>query len=150
MLPPPIIDAAKVVAFAIVGPDREFNAAKALWVGDVRVGRVPKLAITEGSDASDFLVLFCDEEWRSIAIVGAKSLDDAKHRASAFYPDIQDAWQAAPYSQADVERFIEAIYGTLRCSFCGRLPFEVAALFEVPSARICDTCIKQYRDKLDG
>lgn len=149
MLPPPVIDTAKVIVFAIVGPEHVFNTEKALWVGDVRVGRVPKLAIAEGLNDTGFLILFCDEQWQSIAIVDAKSLDDAKLRLSAFYPDIEGAWQTAPYGPADVERFIEATYGDLRCSFCDRWPFQVAALFEARSARICDACVKEYRDQLD-
>ncbi|CAN5467597.1 hypothetical protein BH10PSE3_BH10PSE3_28430 [soil metagenome] len=149
MLPPPVIDAARVVAFATIGLERAFNAEKLLFVGGVQLGRVPGLAIVEGLDDKDFLILFCDEQWQSVGIVEAKSIADAKDRASAFYPDIRDVWQTPTYGPADVEKFIEENYGVFRCSFCGKLPFQFTALFEAESARICDACVRQYRDQLD-
>ena len=149
MLPPPVIDAARVVAFATIGAERAFNPERLLFVGGVQLGRVPGLAIVEGLDDKDFSILFCDEQWQSVGIVDAKSIDDAKDHAGTFYPDIRDAWQTAPYGPTDVEKFIEENYGSLRCSFCGKLPFQVAALFEAESARICDACVRQYRDQLD-
>jgi len=37
-----------------------------------------------------------------------------------------------------------------KCSFCGKSPIEVSGIVGVPTARICDQCIKICRDILSG
>jgi len=142
--PPLIIDSAKVLKYAIVDNSVEYTGRLCLYVGDKRLGKVPRLAICQNYKAKDYLLLFCDEKWKVIGASGNKTIKEAQRDAEKYYKGITKKWVtvARPNKFKDWPGDLGPI-----CSFCGKTFFEgPKRMFQGKNAHICNQCIEEYQN----
>jgi hypothetical protein len=142
--PPPVIDSARVLAYAFVD-DIAYRKAGSLFVNGELLEKVPCLAICTnlGEDIGPML-FHCDEEWNSLGTSGAGTVDDVKADAERSYPGVSARWVELNTSVEDALRYYDSETGNQKCSFCGKRPFEVEGWVEGKNAIICRSCIESY------
>lgn len=79
--PPPLLDSAKVIKYAVVDGSVEFTGQLCLYVGGKLLGKVPHLAICQNYKAKDYLLFFCNKKWKVLGAAGYKSMKETKQRA---------------------------------------------------------------------
>jgi|SRR5688572_27551223 hypothetical protein len=100
--PPPALDNAKVLEYAIVDSSVRYSGRLQLFYGGKKVGPVPGLAICRDPGVDGLLLFHCDEDWN---VLGAQiwnnpdrpvvsSLRDVKERAETYYPGISAKWRS--------------------------------------------------------
>jgi hypothetical protein len=155
-IPPPVIDSARLIAYATTDHDVEFTDRITLIVGEgERLGRVPCLAICLNYYVSgDVLLMFCDDAWNCKGVIAFTSVDEAKARAELGYKGIARKWVPAPYSDEDVATFLRDVYEVdpnaewwkTLCSFCGE---EVEGqCISTARATICAKCVANFHELL--
>src|SRR5439155_1297336 len=144
--PPPVLDSARVIAYAFVG-DIPYRKWSALYVGEKLLEHVPRLAICVnlGKDVGS-LLFHCDDEWTVLGTSGAETVEAAKQRAEKNYPGVSSRWVEVNVSLEDALRYYDAQTDGLKCSFCGKRPFELDGWFEGNHAAICRSCVEKYYD----
>jgi hypothetical protein len=143
--PPPVIDSARVVSYAFVD-DIPYRKWGALYRGDQLVEHVPRLAIclNLGKDIGP-LLFHCDEDWTSLGTSGAKTIAEVKERAEKNYPGVASRWVDLNTSVEDALNYYDEQIESLKCSFCGKRPFEIeGGWVEGTKAAICRECIEKY------
>jgi hypothetical protein len=117
----------------------------ALYSGDRLVEHVPCLAICVnlGKDIGP-LLLHCDDEWQVLGTSGAATVEAVKEIAERNYPGVSSRWVEINTSIADGLRYYDEQTGGLKCSFCGRRPFDLQGWVEGQQAAICRECIETY------
>ncbi len=90
--PPPLLDSAKVLKYAIVNTSVEFTGRLCLYVDGKLLGKVPKLAICQNYKAKDYLLLFCNKKWKVLGVAGYKSIQETKEKAERAYKGITKKW----------------------------------------------------------
>ena len=142
--PPPVIDSARVISYAYVD-DIPYRKAGALFVNDELVENVPRLAIgiNLGEDTGP-LLFHCDEHWQSLATSGADTLDEVKSQAEGSYPGVAARWVDTNVTPESALEFYDSQTDGMRCSFCGKRPFEVESWVRGASAVICGDCVKEF------
>ena len=157
VLPPPVIDSARLVAYAHTDAGVEFTDQINLIVGDERLGRVPGLAICLNYYVpGDVLLLFCDAEWNSKGVIAFTTVDEAKLKAERGYRGITDKWIPSPYSEAEVAAFLRDVYEVdpqaewwrMMCSFCGNE--AQGQCVKAARATICAACISKFNALLEN
>jgi hypothetical protein len=88
-IPPPIIDSARLLAFAINDEDVKYTN-RINFVGSKekleRLGEVPCLAIcSDYANADEILLFFCNSEWEPQGVIPFTSTEEAKLRAERGY-----------------------------------------------------------------
>ena len=150
--PPPVIDSAKLLAYAFVDSEVEFTDRICLFVGEERLGRVPRLAITSNYVVPyDILLEFCDDEWRSQGVTAHKSVEEAKAQAERGYRGLFSKWVASPYTDEQVAEYLRDSYGVdpttewwrTICSFCGKDADELRIVASRHAA-ICEKCVADF------
>jgi hypothetical protein len=114
-MPPPLIDSAKLLAFAYNDEEVEFTDKIDLFVGEIenlkRIGEMPCLAICSNYLApNDILLFFCNAKWESQGVIEFKSIEEAKSKAERGYPGISKKWEESPYTIDDVNKFLRDVY----------------------------------------
>jgi len=113
--PPPVLDDARVLEYAIVDETVEYTGRLHLYANDERIGSVPRLAICEHLVNADLLLVHCDEEWEVLAVQAwngpaaspTSSVDDIKRRAEDFYRGISAKWIALGASLEEAKAYYE-------------------------------------------
>lgn len=162
-VPPPVIDAAKLVAFAENDDEITYTGKLSLHVGDppdmTTVGELPRLVIINPfNNPQDYLLGFCDESWAIAGIIAFDSASAAKSRAERYYTGISGKWTESPYSEDQVRDFLRTEYEVdpdtqwwvVRCSFCGKLLEETTGVLGSDAATICFGCIKRFHGELSS
>jgi len=146
---PPILDSAKVLCYALIPDSVEFTRTL-LFIDGVEVGRVPRLAICQYRNTSEVLLFHCDGEWNVLGCTGLDSMEKAKQRAERTYPGIGSHWIESAYTQEEVDRCLEELFGEKRCSFCGKSPpeFENPKFIGQAGVWICEPCVRQCYELL--
>jgi hypothetical protein len=149
-VPPPLIDCARVLHYAIVDDDVRRQANNVLVVGGRTLGAAPRCVIARNLVDEEILLLYCNEDWESIGASGSRDVGDAMARARGDYEGIDVKWRKAPYSDADFAAALAYAYRDERCSFCLRYCFQLG---EVPMVRgdramICRGCIERLHDQI--
>jgi hypothetical protein len=145
MNPPPVLDSARVVAYAIVPDDIEYTARCSLSVNGELLGRVPRLAICENlSEPKNLMLFHCDESWNVLGVSGAGSIEDIKRSAEINYPGIGQHWKDRGVSMEEALAYYDAHSKGLICSFCGKRPYEVESLIQGPGVQICESCVCNF------
>jgi hypothetical protein len=100
-LPPPVLDSAKVLEYAVIDSSVQFTGALHLYHGDTRVGAVPCLAICRDPEVDGLLLFHCDANWNVIAaqiwnnpdrpIIA--TVDEVKAQAEQYYCGISSKWK---------------------------------------------------------
>ena len=152
--PPPVImvNDRLVLHYAILNDSVGFNSGHRLTFRDgVEIGRVPCLAVCADKDSPEFMLYYCDSNWKPLGIASYDSIDAAKRRAERIYPGSNACWTQAQFTEADAERFLEEQLSEQRCSFCGKRPDQtMAAIFEGEgNVRICGDCVREFSKDLD-
>lgn len=149
LVPPPVIDSARIVAYAHVPADIPFNDTSPLFVDGEPLGRVPALAIGIGlGDDADVLLCFCNTDWACIGASGAASIEAAQAFAERSYPGLAEHWKLTGTTREDALDYYDQKSDAQACSFCRRRRFEMPAAVVVtgPSgAAICSRCVAQFR-----
>jgi hypothetical protein len=157
LVPPPVIDGARVLEYAIVDETVTFTGRLHLYVDGVLLGEVPRLAICQTFDSDELWLFHCDEEWQPVAAQvwngpdeGQKgSLKDVKHSAENYYSGISERWIALNVTLEEAKALYEEELSEFACSFCGKGPDELRSVFRGPQANICGDCVRKLYDMLD-
>jgi hypothetical protein len=118
----------------------------ALYRGDQLVEPVPRLAIclNLGKDIGP-LLFHCDEDWNTLGTSGAKTIAEVKERAEKNYPGVAARWVDLNTSVEDALKYYDEAIEALKCSFCGKRPFEIeGGWVEGADAAICRGCVEKY------
>jgi hypothetical protein len=145
--PPPVLHSARVLSYAFVD-DIPYRRWGALYVDGQLLEHVPRLAICVnlGKDIGP-LLYHCDDQWNVLGTSGAETLEATKNHAERNYPGVAARWVDVNTSLEDALRYYDEETGGLKCSFCGRRPFELEAWIKGADATICRECVeKYYRD----
>jgi len=143
--PPPVLDSAYVVCYAFVPDSIEFINRRHLYVDGVLLGRVTRLAICEnlGEDIGPMLC-HCDEEWNSLGVSGASTIEEIKQSAERNYPGIGEHWQDSVFSRDEAQTYYDAEAEAYLCSFCGKRPYEMlGGCVKGNNAVICRDCVER-------
>jgi hypothetical protein len=142
--PPPVIDSARVLSYACVD-DISYRKWGALYIGDVLVEKVPRLAIcvSLGKDIGPRL-FHCDDQWNVLGTSGADTVEAVKTRAEKNYPGVSARWIDVNTSVEEALRYYDEQSGGSKCSFCGRRPFDVSGWIEGERATICRGCVEDF------
>lgn len=62
-MPPPALDCAHAIEYAIVDDTVKFQQRHTLNVGGEWLGEVPHLVICRNFDEAEFMVFHCNQEW---------------------------------------------------------------------------------------
>ena len=157
--PPPVIDSAKTLCYAINDSDVVFTDRIHLIVGGERLGEVPRLAICENyGKPDDILLLFCDENWESKGVIGFDSIEAAKAKAEIGYQGISAKWVDLKAPKDELDRFLREEYEVdpdtewwkVVCSFCGKEDSETSGMLAGERAKICFECVKEFYKYVKG
>lgn len=142
-VPPPVLDGARRLAYAVVDRSVTHVAKLALLVDGKPLGAVPGIAICQEQDGG-ILLMFCDDRWQPLGVAQCSSLAEAKSRAEREYSGLAAKWIDAKVTEQEAARYIKEQDDKLRCSFCGRSPEAVQQLFTAGDAGICDSCVREF------
>jgi len=145
LAPPPVIDSARVLHYAIVDKSIPFRTETKLYVGGVLLGRVPRLAICENLGKNIGVLLFhCNNKWEVLGTSGSDSVAATRQLAERNYPGIGKKWVRLGTTKKAALAYYDSLEGMRICSFCGKRPFEVTGFVEGRRATICRGCIEMY------
>lgn len=151
-VPPPVLDMARVVAYAIVDDSVEWTGRQMIFVGDEKLGRVPRLALgcdTTG-EISDVLIFYCNEQWDVLALTGAATVEEAKAKVEIAYRGLSSKWIDLDTPLDEVQAWIRENYEHIFCLFCGRKPVAMKSLVTGKLGAICNHCIDDFYAELHG
>ncbi len=147
--PPPVIDVARVIAYAAVD-DMAWQSRELLVVDGKPLEQVQRLAIGIAlGDDTNILLFHCDEAWNVLGAAGAASVDDARSRAARNYPGVAARWVELDTTVEQALAYHDAHDGA-RCSFCGRRSFEIDAWIARDKATICSGCVQAFHERFDS
>src|SRR5260370_17562817 len=134
--PPPVIDCARVREYAAIDDSVSFSGRTLLYVDGKELGAVHCLVICQTLNASDVLLFHCDSEWEVLGTASYNSVAEAKSRAELIYHGASSCWVPAHVSEEEASKYLDEMWGDLRCGFCGKRPDELKQLFGSGKAHI--------------
>jgi len=145
--PPPALDCAHAIEYAVVDASVRFEQRHWLNVGGEWLGAVPRLAICRNLDESQFMVFHCGEDWNVLGVAsGYDTIADAKARAERSYHGLMQKWTPTGHSVDDALGYVKERFKGHECSFCGRLPLQYDSAIGGPGVRICNHCIVEFHE----
>jgi hypothetical protein len=90
------------------------------------------------------LLFHYGEHWDVLGTSGADSVPAAKEHAERNYPGGSARWANLNTSVKDALRYYDEENGGLKCSFCGRRPFDLKAWVVGKGVTICKQCVQNY------
>ena len=81
-------------------------------------------------------------------MTGAVTLAAAKKEVERYYVGLSDKWVTVKTSPKIAKRWLADHYPEEVCSFCGRLWYEVDAMFSTRRAVICSSCVDEFTTEL--
>ena len=148
--PPPVLDMARVIAYAFVDDSVQWTGRQCLFVDGKELGPVPRLALAQNAtgDLTDVLVFHCDERWEVLGVSGGANLDEAKARTEHAYRGISAKWIDANVSVEEAEAWVLENSDHMVCFFCGRSPGQFEQIVTGKLAAICNVCIDRLHREL--
>ena len=152
--PPPELGGAHVLEYAMVDETVRFTGRLHLYVGETRLGSVPRLALGEDLKTGEIMLLHCDDDWEIIAIqpLGkieadrTAALAAARERVEEYYEGISRLW-VEHGSSSDEAVSCDQIG---QCSFCLRCVHDFESAIEGPGGvRICNICLREATETLE-
>ena len=148
--PPPVLDCARVLAYAVVDASVRYVERKTLFVDGQLLGEVPRLAICQNIDQAELMVFHCDADWNVLGVAaGVYTLANAKAGVERSYQGIASKWIDTNISVAEAEAYLREQFGDDGCSFCGRMFYQVTQFFSGANGRICDDCVRKFSGLLN-
>ncbi len=141
--PPPTLLGCLVVKYAALSR-LTYSGHSHLFVGGVELGPVPRLAICRPSKGSSVLLVHCGRKWRALGTSELPSLRAAEARAERAYPGVSDRWVRTGFSKRQATAHLSSLSKGLRCSFCGRGPYQVSSMVQRRQSRICNVCLQEF------
>ena len=136
--PPPTISSARVLSFAFNDSLVEFTDQLNLKVNGQRLGEVSSLAICrEQHGESNFILVFCDEDWENRGVILVDSVADGKSLAEKSYKGIGERWIEVNLDDKDTS----FDWPKHICSFCGKCSHDVLKMYSSDNSAICNECI---------
>lgn len=151
MRPPPALDCAHVVEFAVLDETVVFEQRKTLNVGGEWLGQVPCLAICQNLDETEFLIFYCDLNWETLGVAaGYSSIEEAKQRVERSYRGLMRNWMQTGYSRDDAVTYLDGHFKEETCSFCGRDLRKVKSIASdaTKKVRICNVCVDGFHEQM--
>lgn len=146
--PPPALDCAHVIEYAVTDGTVTFEQRHTLNVGGEWLGEVPNLAICQNFNETEFMVFHCNSEWEVLGVAaGYGSTQEAKERTERSYHGITSKWVASGYSREEAVKYVENQFKDQSCSFCGRTPLQFQAVAG-DSVRICNHCVDSFYEAM--
>jgi hypothetical protein len=148
--PPPAIESARVLAYAIVDDSVRWNRRKKLIHDGKEVGPVPCLALCQNAwgDWQSIHVFHCNSDWEVLGAGGAATLEEAKASAERSYPGVGAKWVFLNTTREAAREWIRRESAEMLCSFCDRIPAEMDRLIRGGSAAICNYCAVECHSKM--
>ncbi|MES1196583.1 MAG: ClpX C4-type zinc finger protein [Steroidobacter sp.] len=144
-VPPLVIDCARVMSYAFVG-NIAYKVHGALIVNGKSLGQVPNLAVCiELADDAGTLLFYCDDEWNTLGVAEASSVDEAKKLAEKNYLGVNEKWIDIHTSVQTALEYYDQQSNGMKCSFCGKRPFQLGgSLLESNNVFICNECVSNF------
>jgi hypothetical protein len=147
--PPPVIDSARVLAYASV-EDIPYQVWGLMLVDGKSLEHVPRLAICENLGEDIGLLLFhCDKEWNVLGTGRGQTIEAVKERVEKNYPGVLSRWVDVSNTVEQALAYYDDQTGGEKCAFCGKRAFEVESWIEGASAIICRGCIEEFYVELN-
>jgi hypothetical protein len=139
--PPPVLCSARLLAYAIIPDDIPFTDRAISFIGNERLGRVPCVAIVESlqTSASDLLLLYCDDEWGSIAASGG-DMASLKQRMELNYPGVSALWVDVNTPVDVALTYYDQQIESWRCAVCRKRAFDIDVLYRDGEVVVCAEC----------
>jgi hypothetical protein len=141
ILPPPVLDCARLLHYAVLDAGVEFSGRSLLFVDGKELCAVPCLAICEDPKTPGVLLFHCAIDWRVLGCSAHESVSEAKGRAERVYHGVSTRWVEVNVSRGAAEAYLNELFADQRCSICGKRPDEVDSLIQSGSALICNRCV---------
>lgn len=142
--PPPTLDCAQVIEFAITDESVKFEQRYTLNVGGEWLGEVPNLAICKNLDESKYMVFHCNADWEVLGVAaGYVSAQEAREKVERSYHGLKGKWIPSEYTREEAEKYVRERFKNERCSFCGRIPPEFQMVIG-EDVRICNHCVDSF------
>jgi hypothetical protein len=138
--PPPVLDCARVIAYAVLDGAVEFSGRSLSFVDGKEVGAVPRLAICEDLASLDTLLFHCAADWSVLGCSAHNSIAAAKSRAESIYHGVSNRWVDTNVSRAAAEAYLDELFEGQKCGICGKRPYQVESYVQRGAAWICDRC----------
>jgi ClpX C4-type zinc finger protein len=146
--PPPVLDMARVIAYAIVDASVQWTGRQTLFISGKELGPVPRLALCQNvsGNLKDILVFHCSDEWDVLGCSGGDTLEAAKASAERAYRGITDRWIFTNVTEEQAVAWMKEHHKDMSCSFCNRAPGDFDRLIESKSGtvRVCNYCIDEH------
>jgi hypothetical protein len=148
--PPPVLDCARVLAYAVVDTSVRYVERKTLFVDGQLLGQVPRLAICQNIGENELMVFHCDNDWNVLGVAaGHDSIAKAKNQVERSYHGIDAKWIDNAVTVAEAEAYLREQFGDDGCSFCGRMFYQVTQFFSGSNGRICDICVRKFSGPIE-
>ncbi|MDH5641903.1 MAG: hypothetical protein OEY28_11470 [Nitrospira sp.] len=142
--PPPALDCAHVIEYAVNDEEVTFEQRYTLNVGGEWLSEVSNLAICQNFGETEFMVFYCNSEWETFGVAaGYGTVQEAKERIERSYHGITSKWVASGYSRDEAVKYVERQLKDQSCSFCGRTPLQFQAVAG-GVVRICNICVDSF------
>jgi len=144
-LPPPVIDSAQVIAYAVVDRTVRWTGRQVLVVGGKSLGPVPRLAICKNlfGELKDFLLFHCDTRWNVLGVAGAPTLRECKLRSELWYEGLSKRWVKTNMTKKAAQRWLRTEQTSQACSMCRKLPAETDGMYSKGTVNVCFACIRE-------
>jgi hypothetical protein len=146
--PPPVLDMARVIAYAIVDKSVQWTGRQLLFVDWKELGAVPHLALCQNvsGELKDILVFHCNEEWEVLGCSGGGTIEEAKASIECAYRGITAKWIETNVTEDEAKAWIKANCPDIVCSFCDREMGEFKEMIVNKSGltRVCNICIDEH------
>jgi len=146
--PPPVLDMARVIAYAFVDDSVQWTGRQTLLVGGKQLGPVPRLALCQNVSGGlrDILVFHCNNEWDVLGVSGGETIEAAKASAERAYRGITQKWIDTGVTEQQAIAWMKENIKDMSCSFCDRVPGDFERLIEnkAGTVRVCNYCIEEH------
>ncbi len=147
--PPPALDWARVIAYAIIDSDVKWTGRLVHYAGDERLGPVPRLAICQAvfGGTEDILLFFCNDQWGVVGCTGRPTIEELQECAERWYAGITPKWVHTGITLEAAEKWLREENARYSCSFCKKVPGEVEGMIcsgpeeNDDTVYICYTCV---------
>jgi hypothetical protein len=139
--PPPVVDSARLLHHLPLNDSDALARRTLLFVDGKEVGRVRGLAICKDARFEEVFLFHCDRDWDVLGCAGYPTVDDAKARAEHLYPGTSSRWIDSRFTDEEVERYLDELWGDDRCGICGKRGDQVEEMYAEDGENICDACL---------